>query len=306
MSTKHQHRIGEALDAGKRATSIAHRTVRQIHGDQLGRVGLYILAGFLLVGLAAPWLAPHDPDATQRGDDGSVVRLEGPSASHPFGTTHLGQDVLSQVIVSTRVSLIVGFLAAFMSVFIGTNIGLIGAYYGGWVDDALMRITDLAYGIPFLPFVIVLVILLGTSLFNVIIAISLIQWRGTARVIRSQVLSHKERPYVESAEAIGASDVRIMYRHILPNVLPITFIYAAFAVGWAIIAQASVAFLGYGDPALNSWGKMIFEAYNTGVIERAWWWVVPAGIAIILLVISVFFIERSLEEIINPELRHKQ
>lgn len=274
--------------------------------DRMGQAGLAILLIFALMGLFAPWITPHDTTEINRADDGSALRLEAPTSDHPLGTTNMGRDVLSQLIMGTRVSLLVGFLAAFIAVSIGVNIGLISAYFGGWTDDILMRITDLAYGLPFLPFVIVLVFLMGPSLLSIIIVISLILWRSTARVIRSQVLSHKNRPYVESARSIGASNFRIMYRHILPNVLPVAFLYGAFSVAWAVIAEASISFLGFGDPSMISWGQMLFEAYTSGAIRFAWWWVAPPGISIMLMVMSVFFIGRTLEQVTNPELRHAE
>jgi peptide/nickel transport system permease protein len=271
-------------------------------GDRMAQFGIVVLVLFLFVGAFGPILAPYDPGERIRGDDGSLKSLEKPSLEHPFGTTVLGRDVFSQVLVSTRVSLIVGLLASFMSVVIGTNMGLVSGYMGGYVDDVLMRLTDITYGLPFLPFIIVLVVILGPDLYNIIFAIALLQWRQSARVIRSQVLSHKERSYVESARTIGASDLRIMYYHILPNVLPLVFLYAAFAIAFAIIFEASISFLGYGDPLLYSWGKMIFTAYSNDVIRQAWWWVLPPGFAIMLTVMAVFFLGRSLEKITNPEL----
>ncbi len=291
-------------------------------GDRIGQAGLVILAAIIFIGIFGrpitldvigisqtiqPFsLAPHDPTVSQRAADGSLLRLEGPSRAHPLGTNHLGRDVLSQVIVGTRASLLVGTVAAFMAVFIGTNVGLAAAYFGGWVDDVLMRITDIAYGLPFLPFAIVLLAIMGQSMAWIIFAIVIILWRSTARVIRSQVLSHKNRPYVESAEAIGASNFRIMYIHILPNVLPLAFLYAAFAVGHAVIAEASLSFLGFGPPEMISWGGMIFTAFNQDAIRTAWWWVFPPGIMIMFFVMSVFFIGRTLEMVVNPELRHRE
>ncbi|WP_290810583.1 ABC transporter permease [Halovivax sp.] len=288
--------------------------VSAMKDDRLGQIGLVILAVFIVVGIFArpieisigpayvtiqPFsLAPYDPSA--RPADG----FHGPTWSHPLGTTSLGRDVLSQLLAATRVTLIVGSVAAFMAVFIGANVGIVSAYFGGWVDDVLMRITDVVYGIPFLPFAIALVFILGASLLNVIFAIVLILWRGTARVVRSQVLSHKQRPYVESARAIGASHFRIMYVQIMPNVLPLISLYAAFAVAWAVIAEASLSFLGLGPPGMISWGEMIYDVRTEGALREAWWWVFPPGICIMLFVMSVFFIGRSLEKVVNPELRH--
>ena len=277
-----------------------------IRRDKLAMIGVFILAGFSLLAILGPWIIPHPPADNLRGEDGSVLRMEGPSISDRtyLGTTNYGEDVLSQVIISTQTSVIVGISAAFIAVFIGANVALISAYYGGLVDDALMRVVDIAYGLPFLPFAIVLVFIFGQGLFNMIIVIAAILWRDSARVVRSEVLTQKQRPYVKSAKAIGASDIRIMYKHIFPNVLPLVGLYAAFAVAYAIIYEASLAFLGFGDPELFSWGQMLFQAYHSGGIRFAWWWVLPPGVSLMLIVMAVFFIGRSLEEITNPELRH--
>jgi peptide/nickel transport system permease protein len=273
-------------------------------GEYMAYTGLVILGFFTLIAVFGDFLTLHDPSAISRGPNGDVLRLAPPSLSHPFGTTHLGRDVFSQVILGARVSLIVGIAAAFVSTFIGTNAALLAGYYGGHLDDVLMRLVDIAYAIPFLPFVIVLVFIFGASIWNIILVISLLMWRSSARVIRSEVLTHKERPYVESAEASGASDLRIMYRHIFPNVLPLVGLYMAFGVAWGVIYEASIAFLGFGDPDLYSWGSILYEAYNSGAIRFAWWWVIPPGICIMLFVMAVFFIGRSIEKITNPDLRH--
>ena len=273
-------------------------------GDRLGKLGVSILVFFGLMALFAPILAPYNPRAEHRGADGELLRSHPPTWDHPLGTTNYGEDVLSQVIMSSQVSITVGLFAAIIAVFIGTNVALISAYYGGWTDDILMRLVDIAYGLPFLPFVIVLVFIFGTNIYNIIIVIAAILWRDSARVVRSEVLSQKQRPYVESAQAVGASDIRIMYKHILPNVLPLVGLYTAFAVAYAVIYEASLAFLGFGDPELFSWGQMLFQAYHSGAVRFAWWFVLPAGICIMLLVASIFFIGRSLEEFTNRELRH--
>jgi peptide/nickel transport system permease protein len=147
---------------------------------------------------------------------------------------------------------------------------------------------------------------LGDGLLNVIIAISLIQWRSTSRVIRSQVLTIKERPYIEAAEAAGVGHLRTMYAHLLPNVLPLVLLYGAFSIGWAVIAEASLAFLGFGAPLEISWGQIIYQAYIANAIQRAWWWAIPAGLAINLFVISVFLIGRTYEKVTNPDLQHSE
>ena len=310
--------VGGRSLAWQRRLDILRSWAGVFRGDRMGQVGLAILATFILIGFFArpitfeianatitiqPFqLAPYEASERVAADS-----LEPPTRDHPLGTTSpLAYDVLSQIIIGTRATLIVGTVAAFMAVFIGANVGIISAYYGGWVDDLLMRITDIVYGVPFLPFAIALVFIIGASLTNVILAIVLILWRGTARVVRSQVLSHKQRPYVESARAIGSSDLRIMYVQIMPNVLPLISLYAAFAVAWAVIAEASLSFLGLGAQGYLSWGEMIYDVRSAGALRQAWWWVFPPGICIMLFVMSVFFIGRSLEKKVNPELRHSK
>ena len=171
------------------------------------------------------------------------------------------------------------------------------------MDDLLMRFTDIVYGIPFLPFAMILVAILGPSIWNVIFAIVLISWRTTARVIRAEVLTLKERTFIQAARLTGASHARIIFRHLAPNILPLSLVYSSLAMGWAILTEASVSFLGYGDPFLISWGKILFDAYVAQAMNDAWWWVVPPGLAITLLVMSGFFVSRSLEEVLNPRLR---
>ncbi len=271
--------------------------------DKLGMAGLVILLFFIALAVFAPILAPHDPMETLMNPDGTMARMQPPSIDFPFGTDRMGRDILSQVIIGSRVAVGVGVLCAVMVVIIGTNVGLIAGYFGGKVDDILMRITDIVYGVPFLPFAVILVALLDPGIFNIILAIVLITWRSTARVVRAQVLTIKERAFIEAARVSGAGNFRIIYRHIMPNVLPLSFVYGALSMGWAILTEASVSFLGYGDPLLMSWGKIIFMCYVAQAIMVAWWWVLAPGLAIILLVLSGFFIGRAYEEIVNPRLR---
>lgn len=272
--------------------------------DNLAKIGMFIFGFFLLVAIIGPLIAPYDPLSINKNASGSVIRLSEPTGTHLFGTTNYGRDIFSQWLHGARVSLVVGSVAALFATTLGTVIGLVAAYYGGWVDDVLMRFTDLVYGLPGLPFVIVLVFILGANLVNIILVIALIQWRITARVIRSEALSIKERPYIESAESIGASDLRIIFLHIFPNVLPLVILYMALTTAWSILMEASISFLGFAAPDQFSWGRMMYQVYNAGAIRDAWWWVLPPGISIMLLVMSVFFLGRALEKVTNPDLRH--
>jgi len=200
--------------------------------------------------------------------------------------------------------LVVGLLGTLIAATVGVTVGLVAGYYGGKVDDALMRLVDFLYGMPLLPTVIVLVAVLGPNLWNIILALIVLQWRSTARVIRSQSLSLRERPFVKAAEVAGAGDWHIISRHLAPNVLPMTFLYGSFGIAWAILAEAGVSFIGLGDPNTVSWGTMLQASRAYSALSfGAWWWFVPPGICIGLLVISGFLIGRGYEEITNPKLQ---
>jgi len=268
-----------------------------------GSIGALVLLAVAMVAVLAPWISPYDPLANHFNAAGQLRRLEPPSAAHWLGTTYYGLDVLSQLVHGTRIVLVVGITCAVLIAVIGTNIGLMAGYYGGRIETVLMRTTDLAFGIPFIPFAVVLVALVGPSLWNTIIAISLLMWRSTARVIRSQVLSLRERGFVKAARIAGASDLRILYVHIFPNVLPMALLYVSFDIAWAVLAEASISFLGFGDPQQTSWGQMLYLAYVSGSIRQAWWWTVPPGAAISLFVIAVFLVGREYERLANPRLR---
>ena len=277
--------------------------VRVFMKNRMAVLGLVILLLFFIIGILAPLLTTHDATAMNRLENGRPARLQSPSITFFFGTTDLGRDVYSQIVMGTRVALLVGFLTALIVTFIGTTIGLISGYYGGWIDNLLMRFVDILYSIPFIPFVIVLVSLLKPSLWNIILAIALLTWRSVTRIVRSQVLSLVQRPYVKAARVAGASDFRIIFVHIAPNVLPLAFLEMAFMIGWAIIAESSVSFIGFGDPSLISWGQILHASFLSGAVRTAWWWVIPPGLAIVILVTSVFMITTGLEDVNNPRLR---
>lgn len=274
-----------------------------IGGNMFGRLGLAGLALFLILAVFAPYIAPYEPYEETFHPDGELAYLEPPSPAHPFGTTLLGRDVLSQVIWGTRRTLIIALAAAFGAAFVGTNVGLIAGYYGGTIDTILMRLTDIAYGIPFIPFAMVAILMLGRGDMILIVVIASILWRTTSRVIRSQVLTLKERPFVSAARSMGASSNRIIYRHIAPNVLPLSFLYTLIIAGDAVLTEASLSFLGLGNPNTISWGQMLFYCFSSQRMRTAWWWSLFPGIAVVALVLSAFFIGRSYEEIINPRLR---
>ena len=276
-----------------------------IKSDKLALIGVVLLVCFLFVGIFSEQLAPHGPRDRHYAEDGKIRRLEPPSWAHPFGTTDVGRDIFSQVILGTKTALMVGFLAAFLVTFVGSVVGIISGYFGGIVDTILMRIVDFFYAIPFIPFVIVLAAILKPSIWNVILAVSMLSWRTVARIVRSQVLSIARRPYIKAAKVSGAGHLRIMFKYILPNVVPLVLLEMAFMVNWTIMAEASIAFLGFGDPRVTSWGQILHINFVSGYSRVAWWWTVPPGLAIVLLLVSIFFVARSLEAVVDPRLRKR-
>jgi peptide/nickel transport system permease protein len=221
-----------------------------------------------------------------------------------FGTDNLGHDILTQLIFGSRVALLVGVLAAFFAVFVGTFVGLVSGYTGGVVDAFLMRLTDIVLVLPGLAIILIMVAILGPNVFNIILIIAILGWPGIARVIRAQTLSLKERPFVDAARVAGASDFRIMFRHIAPNVVPFTFLYMTLAVAGAILTEAALSFLGLGDPRVATWGTMLSTVQTSGSLA-AWWWVLPPGLSITLISLGFYLVGRAADEIVNPRLRRR-
>ena len=270
-----------------------------------GRISLCVFGFCLLLAVVGPWLAPHGPSERLYDEAGKLLRLSPPTWQNPLGTTVLGRDVFSQMLWGARTAMIVGLLTALGTVVIGLNFGLIAGYFGGRIDAVLMRITDILLGLPFLPFIIVLLSLTDRNIWTIIIAMTFVMWRSTARIIRAEVMSLRERQFVAAARTTGASDLDILYREIAPNVMPLAVTSITFALAWAIITEASIGFLGFGDPDVVSWGSIIYDAYASQMMYRAPWWVVPPGIAIMVLVTAVYFMGRAYEEVINPRLQER-
>ncbi|MDA0812591.1 MAG: ABC transporter permease [Verrucomicrobia bacterium] len=271
--------------------------------DRFALAGLVVVGVFAGIAIFAPWIATHPPYEAALTPEGRLLRLQLPSSEHYLGTTTFGHDVFSQFIVGFRVAFIVGGLGAIAVGIISTLFGLISGYFGGFIDDVLMRITDVALSIPTLPFAIVAVGLLGPSLNNIILVIALLFWRNGARIIRSAVLTERERVYVKWARAAGASHFHVIFRHVLPNVFRVVFLWVTMSVAFAILTEASLSFIGLGDPSVTSWGQMLNTAFSSGNLRSAWWWVVPPSIALVMLISSLYLIGRAFEEQTNPRLR---
>lgn len=235
------------------------------------------------------------------------VKFNIPGLVHGIlGTDHMGSDLWAQLIYGARISLLIGLTAAFISVILGTAVGIISGYIGGAVDEVLMRFVDVLLAIPSLPILIVLSALLGTSVWNVVILVAMFSWMGTARLVRSQTLTLKERPFVEAAKASGATDGYVMITHILPNVMPLVFSALVLRIPSAILTEASLSFLGLGDPRVPTWGRMLQNARGFGAFTvMAWWWLLPPGLALTILSLAFVFIGNTINEILNPRYRER-
>lgn len=275
---------------------------RVMSSNYLGMFGVGLLIVFLCIALFAPLIAPFDP--TERVG----APFSKPNGVFLLGTNDIGQDIFSELLYGTRVSLLIGVIAAFISIILGCLIGVISGYFGGKIDTFLMRLVDLVLVIPFLPLMILLAAFIGPSFWNIVLVISLISWASPARVIRSQVLTLKTKGYVEAARSIGTGIRVILTRHILPGVIPIALSQFVLAASHSILIEASLSFLGLGDPFTKSWGTILYYAQARGAfLTDAWiWWILPPGLLITTLVIGFAFTGYSLEEILNPRLRKER
>lgn len=253
-----------------------------------------VLLLVLLVALFGPGVAPHAQYDYNYDDDGNLLVAEGPSLDHPLGTTATGQDVFSLLLIGARPTVIAGLLGGAILISLGSLVGITAGYVGGLTDSLLMRFTDLVYGLPLIPFAIVMVAFFGTGFITTIVIIGAILWRASARVLRSQVLQIKQREFITAAKAEGASSFYIVTRHILPNLLPMMAFFFAVGVGGTIIAQAGLAFIGVSDPFVPSWGVMIRNAFDAGHVDT-WWWSLPPGLLISAVVYSSIMLGRSIE-----------
>jgi len=274
-----------------------HQFFHLLLGHSMGRIGAILITFVLIAALFAPYLGTVDPQASGIRED----ILNAPSAKHWLGTDDLGRDVWSQIIYGSRVSLAIGLITAFVTVVTGTLIGLIAGYYGGLIEEVLARIIDFFMMLPVLPLMIILAAVLGPNLWNIILVISVVSWPTTARVVRSQVLSIKERPFVEAARCIGAGNVRLMFGEIMPNVLPLMFAQAVLMITYAIYDEAILAFLGLGDPTRVSWGSMLHFAFESGVMARSPWWIGPPIASIIVLIVGFSLLGTAVTDVLTPQ-----
>ncbi len=279
------------------------RFLETFRKSKMGVAGVVILIVFFTIAITAPLLAPASSlDVTKA--TGPI--LAPPSWQYPLGTDDFGRSVLDLVIWGSRVSLLVGLMAATVSMVVGSLFGILAGYRGGFWDVFLMRFTDWFLVIPFLVLAITLAAILGQSLFIIIMVLGLTSWPWTARLVRSQTLSVKERPYVERARGLGAGERHIIAKHVLPNVLPVILAQTILSVALAILAESYLSFLGLGDPLRVSWGSILELAFEAGAPTLgAWWWIGAPGVCIVLVVLAFTMCGTALEEIFNPRLRER-
>jgi peptide/nickel transport system permease protein len=261
-------------------------------------IGAAMLGALVLLAVLAPWIAPYPLHQ-------SVGPVFGhPSWSHPLGLDDGGIDMVTLLMWGARISLVVGFAATVVSMLIGGLVGVLAGYFGRWVDVVLMRITDYFIAIPDVPLMIVVAAIWGPSLFHIVVVIGLLLWTSTARVLRAQVLSVRQRVYVQRARSLGAGHARIVFRHVLPQIAPLLIANTVLTVAVAIFDETALSFLGLGDPSRISLGKVIENAFQrTAVSSGAWWAIVPPGVVVALLILSCSLIGQSLEDALNPRLR---
>jgi peptide/nickel transport system permease protein len=265
-----------------------------------GKVGLVVILVVLLAAILAPYISIHPPNVS------SGPPLSPPGKGHPLGTDELGVDLWAQLCYGARVSLLVGFGTALLAALGGGLVGIVSGYLGGWADKVLMRLIDMMIILPDLPVMIVLAAFFGPSVLNIVLVLALFSWIFPARIVRSQILMVKERGYIKSAETYGASVWYLMWKHFLPEVFPLVAVNMIRLSGRAIVAEASLSFLGLGDPTSKSWGLILHHAISFKGIYYTdfWkWWLLYPWLALTIVVISLAFISRELERMVDPRLR---
>jgi peptide/nickel transport system permease protein len=267
-------------------------------GQPQAMIGLLVVVLFILIAVFAPVIATHSIHAKT----GPIYQA--PSGSHWLGTDDGGVDMFSLLVFGTRVSLEVGFAAAVVAMLIGGAVGVISGFFGGWVDVLLMRITDIFLVIPDLPLIIVVAAIFGRHLINIIIIIGIIYWTSTARLVRAQVKSVRERVYVKRARSIGAGNSRLVFKHVLPQVAPLLIANTVLTIALAVFLETYITFLGLGDPSTISWGKLIENSFlGNAVLNNAWWAIVPPGVAVTIVILACTMVGQSMEDALNPRLR---
>ncbi|MFE9252342.1 ABC transporter permease [Streptomyces sp. NPDC007088] len=277
-----------------------NRFCKQYAAHRSGVVGLVVLVLIAVLALAAPLVAGENARSVTEAPGGP---LEEPSGQFPLGTDQFGRNLLALLVWGARVSLSVGLLAAFLSVAIGTLVGVTAGHFRGWYSTVIMRVTDWFLVMPTLVLAIALATVLDRSLWTTVLAIGVTTWPTTARLVRAQTLSVESRPYIERARALGGGHGHVMTRHVLPNVMPLVLSQTTLVISNAILTEATLAFLGLGDPIIVSWGGLLQDAREAGAVSAGdWWYLAPPGLAIALVALAFTLCGRTIESVLNPRL----
>lgn len=281
-------------------TQALRRFARAYFALPTGIAGLAILVAFTVTALAAPlFISSRDLDVV----NATGPLLAGPSWHYPLGTDQPGRSVLLLVIWGARPSLAIGVIATAFTMLLGSAIGLTAGHYQGIAGRGLMHLTDWFIALPSLPLAISLSAVLGQGATSITIAIAATSWTGTARLVRAQTLAVEARPFIERARALGAGNMQVVFRHVLPNVAPLILVSSTLTVAGAILSESTLTFLGLGDPTDVSWGSMINQAFGVGAVTRgAWWYLLPPGLAIVIVVLGFTMTGRAVEHVLNPRM----
>mgnify|MGYP001043023488 CR=1 FL=1 len=280
------------------------RTLDLFFATWMGKVGIAIILFFVFVAIYAQIFMPYDK--YEISENPADIKLDA-SWEHPFGTDELGRDVLTRVAYGTLASLTIGFVAMAISMGMGTLVGLASGYWGGWRDEVIMRVNDVFLSIPWLVLMIVIAAVLGRqNLMSVILVIGLTGWSTTARIVRSQVLSLKERQFVERAKAVGAGDWHTIKKHIFPNVVPLVFANAILTIAISILSESTLSFLKLGPNDVETWGRILESAYSTHVeLTGPYPYIIMPGLCIVVVVLGFTFVGYAMDEVLNPKLRKR-
>jgi peptide/nickel transport system permease protein len=278
------------------------KVIRQLLKNPMGLIGIIILAVFIFIAAFGPLLAPYEVSQIHPEN-----KIKLPSKDHIMGTDNFGKDIWSELLHGARTSMIVGVVSAMIASFLGAAVGLYSGYVGGWKDEVAMRLNDIVLSIPWLVLMIVIAAMIGEiDLTGIILIIGLTGWSTTARMVRAQVLSVRERQYIERARCIGASDLAIIRRHIFPNTFPLVFANTILTVAVSILSEATLSFLGFRPIGIVTWGTMLSFASDSSAFQIGlYWWILAPGFCIVLVVLGFTLLGYALDEILNPKLRHR-
>ncbi|MFZ0391715.1 MAG: nickel transporter permease [Calditrichia bacterium] len=281
----------------KKGFSLFRYIIKRILQNPLGIAGLVIVCTAVFVAVFANFIAPYDPYEQQIAE-----ALRGPSPGHWLGQDDLGRDILSRIIYGTRISLTVGFITVGVSAFLGILVGAVSGYFGGWIDELLMRLTDIMLAFPGILLAIAIMAILGPSLNNVIIALCIVGWKGYARLVRGEILKEKEMEYVQAGKALGFSNRRLIFNHLIPNTLNPVLVMATLGIASMIISEAGLSFLGLGtQPPIPSWGAMLAEGRQ--YLLQAYHLTTFPGLAIVILVLGFSFLGDALRDALDPHIK---